>query len=62
MAVVHRKRLSTSLSNEHFQFLNSVCEENKQTQSAVIEIALDILKDQLKNKNLYEIIKDNSSK
>ncbi len=56
MAVVHRKRLSTSVSKEHFEFLNKTCENNKQKQSAIIEIALDLLKTEFKTKNLSEII------
>ncbi len=62
MAVVNRKRLSTSLSHEHFDFLTEVCEDNMQKQSVVIEIALDLLKKELHTKNLYEIMKENSNK
>ncbi|MDB2099823.1 hypothetical protein [Clostridium paraputrificum] len=63
MAVVHRKRLSTSLSQEHFSYLNELCESNKQKQSAIVEIALDLLKTELKTKNLSEVIEyTNSSK
>lgn len=58
MAVVHRKRISTSLSNEHFEYLNQLCEDNKQKQSAILEIALDLLAIELKDKNLYDIIQN----
>lgn len=60
MAVVNRKRLNTTLTNEHFEFLSEVCEVNKQKQSVVVEIALDLLKQQLKSKNLYEIMHQSS--
>ena len=56
MAVVHRKRLSNSVCKVHFVFLNKTCENNKQKQSAIIEIALDLLKTEFKTKNLSEII------
>lgn len=56
MAVVNRKRLSTSLSHEHFNYLNDLCEENRQKQSAIVEIALDLLKKELETKNLSEVI------
>ena len=57
MAVVNRKRLSTSLSPEHFSYLNSLCEENRQKQSAIIEIALDLLQKELETKSLSDVIK-----
>lgn len=62
MAIVNRKRLSTSLSHKHFDFLTKVCEDNMQKQSIIIEIALDLLQKELDKKNLYEIIKENSNK
>lgn len=37
MAITNRKRLSTSLSYEHFDFLTEVCDKNKQKQSVIIE-------------------------
>ena len=56
MAIKNRKRLSTSLSYEHFEFLTEVCDKNKQKQSIIIEMGLELLKRELENKNLYEII------
>ena len=56
MAIKNRKRLSTSLSYEHFEFLTEVCDKNKQKQSIIIEIGLELLKRELENKNLYEIM------
>ena len=56
MAITNRKRLNTSLSFEHFEFLTSVCDKNKQKQSVIVEIGLELLKKELETKNLYEII------
>ncbi|ATD55178.1 hypothetical protein [Clostridium chauvoei] len=56
MAIKNRKRLSTSLSYEHFEFLTEVCDKNKQKQSIIIEMGLELLKRELENKNLYEIM------
>ena len=56
MAVVNRKRICTSISFEHYDNLMKVCEDNKQKQSAVLEIALDLLKKEMENKNLSDII------
>ena len=56
MALKNRKRLSTSLSYEHFEFLTEVCDKNKQKQSVIIEMGLELLKRELENKNLYEIM------
>lgn len=56
MAIKNRKRLSTSLSYEHFEFLTEVCDKNKQKQSVIIEMGLELLKEELENKNLYEIM------
>ncbi|MDB1970731.1 MAG: hypothetical protein E6423_12605 [Clostridium sp.] len=56
MAIKNRKRLSTSLSYEHFEFLTEVCDKNKQKQSVIIEMGLELLKRELENKNLYEIM------
>ena len=56
MAIKNRKRLSTSLSYEHFEFLTEVCDKNKQKQSIIIEMCLELLKRELENKNLYEIM------
>ena len=56
MAIKNRKRLSTSLSYEHFEFLTEVCDKNKQKQSVIIEMGLELLKIELENKNLYEIM------
>ncbi|MFR5154401.1 MAG: hypothetical protein ACLTF2_07730 [Clostridia bacterium] len=64
MAVVNRKRICTSISFEHYDNLMKVCEDNKQKQSAVLEIALDLLKKEMENKNLSDIIQyiNNSNK
>ena len=56
MAIKNRKRLSTSLSYEHFEFLTEVCDKNKQKQSIIIEMGLELLKRELENKNLYVIM------
>lgn len=56
MAITNRKRLSTSLSYEHFEFLTEVCDKNKQKQSVIIEMGLELLKREMENKNLYEIM------
>ena len=56
MAIKNRKRVSTSLSYEHFEFLTEVCDKNKQKQSIIIEMGLELLKRELENKNLYEIM------
>lgn len=48
MAVVNRKRLGSTLSHEHYDFLSEVCDKNKQKQSVILELALDLLKDKLK--------------
>ncbi|MBX7332421.1 hypothetical protein [Clostridium chauvoei] len=56
MAIKNRKRLSTSLSYQHFEFLTEVCDKNKQKQSIIIEMGLELLKRELENKNLYEIM------
>lgn len=56
MAIKNRKRLSTSLSYEHFGFLTEVCDKNKQKQSVIIEMGLELLKKELENRNLYEIM------
>lgn len=64
MAVVNRKRICTSISFDHYEDLIKVCEDNKQKQSAVLEIALDLLKKEMENKNLSDIIQyiNNSNK
>ena len=56
MAVVNRKRICTSISFEHYDYLTKVCDDNKQKQSAVLEIALDLLKKEMEHKNLSDII------
>ena len=56
MAIKNRKRLSTSLSYEHFEFLTEVGDKNKQKHSIIIEMGLELLKRELENKNLYEIM------
>ncbi|WP_195429257.1 MULTISPECIES: hypothetical protein [unclassified Clostridium] len=58
MAITNRKRLSTSLSYEHFEFLAQVCDRNKQKQSVIIEMGLELLKREMENKNLYEIMQE----
>lgn len=57
MAVKNRQRISTSISFEHYDDLVRLCETNKQKQSAILEIALDLLKKEMeKGKNLSNII------
>lgn len=57
MAVKNRQRISTSISFEHYDDLMKLCEANKQKQSAIFEIALDLLKKEMNNgKNLSNII------
>lgn len=43
MAIKNRKRLSTSLIYEHFEFLTEICDKNKQKQSVIIERGLELL-------------------
>lgn len=56
MAVVNRKRIGSSLSFEHFEFLEKVCKNNRQKQSVILELALDLLKEKLKTQNLSEVM------
>ena len=62
MALVHRKRLNSTLRNDNMNFVMEICEKTKLNQSTIYDLSIDILRKQLDEKNIFELIKETNEK
>ncbi|MBY6836004.1 hypothetical protein FDG50_00470 [Clostridium botulinum] len=62
MALVHRKRLNSTLRSDNMDFVMELCENTGLNQSKIYDLSIDILRKQLNDKNIFELINENNKK
>ncbi len=62
MALVHRKRLNSTLRIDNMDFVMELCEKTGLNQSKIYDLSIDILRKQLNEKNIFELINENNEK
>ncbi|NFH88804.1 hypothetical protein FDA33_00980 [Clostridium botulinum] len=62
MALVHRKRLNSTLRSDNMDFVMELCENTGLNQSKIYDLSIDILRKQLTDKNIFELINENNKK
>jgi len=62
MALVHRKRLNSTLRSDNMDFIMELCEKTGLNQSKIYDLSIDILKKQLEEKNIFDLINENNEK
>ncbi|SFC14072.1 hypothetical protein [Clostridium uliginosum] len=62
MALVHRKRLNSTLRSDNMDFVMKICEKTKLNQSTIYDLSIDILRKQLDEKNIFDLINENNEK
>jgi len=62
MALVHRKRLNSTLRSDNMDFVMELCEKTGLNQSKIYDLSIDILKKQLEEKNIFDLINENNEK
>ena len=58
MALVLRKRINSTLKGDNFNFIVELSNKTKLNQSKFYDLAVELLKRELENKNLDELFKE----
>lgn len=58
MALVHRKRINSTLSSDNFDFIFNLSEETGLNQSKLFDLSVDLLKRELNNKDLLSLLNE----
>ena len=56
MALVNRKRLNSTLREDNYNFVTEITEETGLNQSKIFDLAIDILRLELKNSDLLTLM------
>lgn len=56
MALVHRKRISSTLSSDNFEFISDLSEKTGLNQSKLFDLSVQLLKKELETTDLLELI------
>lgn len=62
MALVNRKRLNSTLRSDNMDFVTELCDKTGLNQSRIYDLSIDILKKQLQEKNIFDLINENNEK
>ncbi len=62
MALVHRKRLNSTLRSDNMDFVMDLTEKTKLNQSTIYDLAIDILRKELTEKNILELLEEHNKK
>lgn len=64
MALVHRKRINSTLTSYNFEFITNLSKETGLNQSKLFDLSINLLKRELDNKDLLSLLNEfnNSSK
>ena len=57
MALVHRKRINSTLTSDNFDFITNLSKETGLNQSKLFDLSVDLLKRELNNKDFLSLIK-----
>lgn len=56
MALVNRKRLNSTLREDNYNFVTEITDKTKLHQSKIFDLAIDILKLELKNTDILTLM------
>ncbi len=62
MALVHRKRINSTLTSDNFDFIVNLSNKTKLNQSKFYDLAIELLKKELEKKSLSEIFEELENK
>ncbi|WP_294124638.1 hypothetical protein [uncultured Clostridium sp.] len=64
MALVHRKRINSTLTSDNFDFISNLSKETGLNQSKLFDLSVDLLKRELNNKDFLSLFNEfnNNSK
>ena len=64
MALVHRKRINSTLPSDNFDFISNLSKETGLNQSKLFDLSVDLLKRELNNKDFLSLFNEfnNNSK
>ena len=62
MALVHRKRINSTLSGDNFEFIVNLSNKTKLNQSTFLDLSIELLKRELEKKSLSEIFEELENK
>lgn len=55
MALVHRKRINSTLTSDNFDFITNLSKETGLNQSKLFDLSIDLLKRELNNTDLLSL-------
>ena len=58
MALVHRKRINSTLASNNFDFIVNLSNKIKLNQSKFYDLAIELLKRELENKSVNELFEE----
>ncbi|MDH2473507.1 hypothetical protein [Clostridium perfringens] len=58
MALVHRKRINSTLASDNFDFIVNLSNKTKLNQSKFYDLAIELLKRELENKSVNELFEE----
>lgn len=58
MALVNRKRVNSTLRTDNMEFVVNICKDTNLNQSAIYDLAIDILKKELQDKSIFDLMKE----
>ena len=58
MALVHRKRINSTLSADNFDLVSMLSKDTGLNQSKIFDLAIDVLKDKLESKDILTLISE----
>lgn len=56
MALVHRKRINSTLTFENYDFITKLSKDTGLNQSKIFDLSIEILKDELHDSNILDLI------
>ena len=61
MALVHRKRINSTLTSDNFDFISNLSKETGLNQSKLFDLSVDLLKRELNNKDFLSLFNEFNS-
>lgn len=61
MALVHRKRINSTLTSDNFDFIANLSKETGLNQSKLFDLSVDLLKRELNNKDFLSLFNEFNS-
>lgn len=58
MALVHRKRINSTLSANNFDLVSKLSKDTGLNQSKIFDLAIDLLRDKLESKDILTLISE----